>query len=98
MEKGTIFVYNPTGYKRGEELVGAPRLASLKEKRIAVIWNGKLGGDIFLDRISEGLIGRYGVAGIERINDRGDTAKVLDQDVVERLVAITDASVLGIGD
>ena len=98
MEKGTIFVFNPTGCKTGKEIVGAPRLASLKGKRVAVIWNGKLGGDIFLDRIAEGLIGRYGVAGIERINDRGDTAKILDQVVLERLVTTTDAAVLGTGD
>ena len=98
MEKRTILVFNPTGTKRGKEKLGAPRLTYLQGKRIAVIWNGKLGGDVFLDRVSERLKEGFGVTIVERINDRGDTNKVIEQVVVNRLVATCDAVVIGTGD
>ena len=93
-----ILVFNPTGTKKGKEKIGAPRLPLLNGKRIGVIWNGKLGGDIFLDRISELLKERCNVTIVERINDRGDTNKVIEQAVVNRLVATYDAVVIGTGD
>ncbi len=98
MERGKIIVFNPTGIKRGKEKLGAARLSTLNGKQIAVIWNGKLGGDVFLDRVSEVLTSHYGAAGIVRINDRGDTSKVIDQVVVNQLVATCDAAVIGTGD
>lgn len=98
MENKRIWVFNPTGCKAGGDIPAAPRLGRLEGKRIAVIWNGKLGGDIFLDRISEGLRERFGVDAVERINDRGDTDKILEPAVVERLAATVDAAVIGTGD
>jgi hypothetical protein len=98
MENGKILVFNPTGTRKGKEKIGAPRLSALSGKRIAVIWNGKLGGDIFLDRISELLKERCSVTIVERVNDRGDTNRVIEQAVVNRLIATCDAVVIGTGD
>ena len=99
MGDGKIIVFDPTGMKKRKLSVAASRLSSLQGKRLAVIWNGKLGGDIFLDRVSEVLTERFGVASIVRIDDRGDQAATgVDQTVVNRLVATCDAAVLGTGD
>lgn len=98
MGNGKILVFNPTGTKKGKERIGAPRLPALNGKRVGVIWNGKLGGDIFLERISELLKERYSVTIVERVNDRGDTNKVIEQAVVNRLTATCDAVVIGTGD
>jgi hypothetical protein len=95
---GSILVFVPTGTKKAKEKIGAPRLLSLAGKRIGIIWNGKLGGDVFLDRVSEVLGERCDARIGERINDRGDTNKVIDQSVVNRLVATCDAVVIGTGD
>jgi hypothetical protein len=96
---GSIMVYNPTGVKKGNGAVTpAPRLTTLQGKRLAVIWNGKLGGDVFLKRVSEILADRYGVSGIEWINDRGDTKKVINLSVVEYIAATCDGAVIGTGD
>jgi hypothetical protein len=96
---GKIMVFNPTGVKKSNVTVApARRLTTLRGKRLAVIWNGKLGGDILLKRISEVLIDGYGVSGIEWISDRGDTKKVLEQAVVDRIIATCDGAVLGTGD
>jgi hypothetical protein len=98
MGNGNILVFNPTGTKSGKEKVGAPRLSGIDGKRIGVIWNGKLGGDVFLSRVSEVLAERFGVKVVERVDDRGDTNRVIDQAVVNRLVATCDAAVIGTGD
>jgi hypothetical protein len=96
---GKIMVFNPTGGKKSNVTVApARRLTTLRGKRLAVIWNGKLGGDILLKRVSEVLIDSYGVSGIEWISDRGDTKKVLEQAVVDRIIATCDGAVLGTGD
>lgn len=94
-----IVVFDPTWRKRGKEAIGARRLSALQGKRIAVIWNGKLGGDVFLNRVSEVLTEQFGVAGIERIDDRGDQGSAgVDQVVINRLAATCGAAVLGTGD
>ena len=96
---GTIRVYNPTGVKKGKGTVTpAPRLTTLQGKRLAVIWNGKLGGDIFLKRVSEVLTDRYGASGIEWISDRGDTNRVIDPAIVDHIVTTCDGAVIGTGD
>lgn len=92
-------VFDPTGVKRKKSNISpAPRLATLQGKRLAVIWNGKLGGDVFLKRVAEVLTDNYGVSGIEWVNDRGDTNKVIEQDVVDRIVTTCDGAVIGTGD
>jgi len=99
MGDGKIVVFDPTGMKKKKLSVGANRLSGLQGKRLAVVWNGKLGGDIFLDRISEVLTERFGVASVVRIDDRGDQAATgVDQAVIDRLAATCDAVVLGTGD
>jgi hypothetical protein len=96
---GKIMVFNPTGGKKSNVTVApARRLTTLRGKRLAVIWNGKLGGDILLKRVSEVLIDSYGVSGIEWVSDRGDTNRVLEQAVVDHIIATCDGAVLGTGD
>ena len=94
-----ILVFDPTGRKRGKSKISpARRLTTLQGQRLAVIWNGKLGGDIFLKRVSEVLTDRYGVSGIEWVSDKGYTNRVIEQEVINRIVATCDGAVLGTGD
>jgi hypothetical protein len=94
-----IVVFDPTGRKKAKEKVGAARLSTLQGERIAVIWNGKLGGDVFLNRVSELLIEQFGATGVERIDDRGDLGNAgVSQVVVDRLAATCGAAVIGTGD
>jgi hypothetical protein len=96
---GKIMVFDPTGRKRGKITVApARRLKTLQGKRLAVIWNQKLGGDIFLKRVSEVLTDRYGVSGIEWISDKGYTNRVIEQAAVDHIVRTCDVAVLGTGD
>ena len=99
MGKGKIIVFDPTGMKKRKLSVGANRLSGLQGKHLAVIWNGKLGGDIFLDRVSELLTERFSVASVVRIDDRGDQAATgVNLAVIDRLAATCDAIILGTGD
>jgi hypothetical protein len=94
-----IMVFDPTGRKRGKiKISPARRLETLRGKRLAVIWNEKLGGDVFLKRVSEVLTDRYGVSGIEWVSDKGYTNRVIEPEVIDRIVAICDGAVLGTGD
>ena len=96
---GKIMVFDPTGRKRSKsKLAPARRLTTLQGKRLAVIWNGKLGGDVFLKRVSDVLIDRYGVSGIEWVSDKGYTNRVIEQAVVDHIVQTCDGAVLGTGD
>ena len=96
---GKIMVFDPTGRRKGKSTVApARRLTTLQGKRLAVIWNRKLGGDIFLKRVSDVLTERYGVSGIEWVSDKGYTNRVIEQAVVDHIVATCDGAVLGTGD
>ena len=70
----------------------------LTGKRLAVVWNRKLGGDILLNRFSELLTERLGLAGVESVDERSDSGRNLDENVINRLVSMCDAAIVGIGD
>ena len=96
---GKIMVFDPTGRKKSKTKVApARRLTTLQGKRLAVIWNRKLGGDIFLKRVSDLLTEIYGVSGIEWVSDKGYTNRVIEQAVVDHIVTTCDGAVLGTGD
>lgn len=97
--KKTIFVFDPTAKKKISKKVGSRRLTTITGKHIGVIWNGKLGGDILLNRVAELLADQCGASEVERVDDRADKMGVcVDGAVIDRLVKECDAVVLGTGD
>ena len=56
-------VRNPVALAKLGNTVLAPRLSSLNNKRIALWWNGKAGGDIAVNRIGQLLENKF--AGIK---------------------------------
>jgi hypothetical protein len=94
----TMIVLDPTSTKKRKAAEMARRPSDLTGKRLAVIWNGKLGGDILLDRLVERLNERFKLARVERITHRSDTATNLDEAVLKRLAETCDAAIVGTGD
>jgi len=93
----TIVVFDPTARKKGKQALTAKRPSSLEGKRLAVVWNGKLGGDILLNRFAELLTERFGLR-VERVDARADSFSGLDEAVLNHLVGTCDAAIIGAGD
>jgi len=72
------------------------RLASLAEKKIALLDISKPGGSIFLDRLEEILRTRYGAAEIIRAR-KPTFAKIAPPQVIEQLRG-ADAVIEGLAD
>lgn len=98
MADGTVVVFDPTAKKKRKETTAAKRPTALAGKRLVMIWNKKLGGDVLLDRFSELLTERFKPVAIERIDYHIETEGNLDEVIVDRLVATCDAAVIGTGD
>lgn len=98
MADRTIVVFDPTAKKKRREAATVKRPSTLPGKRLAVVWNKKPGGDILLDRFSELLAERFKPVEIERIDHQAETAGMLDEVIVNRLVETCDAAVIGTGD
>jgi hypothetical protein len=98
MAQGTIRVFDPTPLKTEAERDRAAERVSLAGRRLAVVWNGKLGGDILLGRLSELLAGRVGLAGVETVGHKADTFVDLSPAEVARLAATCDAALVGTAD
>ena len=94
----TLIVFDPTPRKTRKGAGAADRAPDLEGKRLAVIWNGKIGGDVLLDRFSELLTDRLGLAGVERVDDRADAGTNLNEVVINRLVSTCDAAIIGTAD
>ena len=58
---------NPLAEHPAVERTPAPRLDGLEGKTLALLDIGKPGGSVFLDRMEELLVGRYGVARALRV-------------------------------
>ena len=56
MKEGNVLrVYKPVAQKATLRVLPAERPASLNNKKIALAWNGKPGGDVALERVAEGI-------------------------------------------
>jgi hypothetical protein len=54
--------------ENAEKASPAAREPSLTGKRVGLLWNGKRGGEVALDRIGQLLLERSGVASVKRYN------------------------------
>lgn len=50
---------NPAGVIKQAQIEPAPRITTLEDKTVALRWNSKNNGDVFLDRVAELLNEKY---------------------------------------
>jgi len=85
-------VVNPAGVIKVTPIKMAPRIGSLEGKTIALKWNSKPNGNIFLDRVAELLKEKYPTAKIVKIYELEPTtvpqsANQADSDRKAKLIA-----------
>ena len=95
MSQNTITVVNPASEDVTEPVALAPRIASLRGARVALIDNSKHNADRFLDTLATLLVRDHGVATIERY--RKVSASVpTPPETLRRLLEGSDAAVHGV--
>ena len=73
MANKKIKVLDPTSKAESKELQVQRRPIDLEGKVLGIVWNRKLGGDVFLDRLAQLLMERFQIFEfIENRNDNGD--------------------------
>ncbi len=98
MDAQKIVVLNPSSKLRDQEVNILNLPASLKGKILGILWNGKLGGDILLNRIGERLKERFNLSEILKIDERSDFQSGLSEEIINELVGKCGLILIGIGD
>ncbi len=90
-------VLNPTaGPARGTSGV-APRLATLDDKTIGVIWNGRAYGDRILSEVLDRLKQRYRVREV-LFREKPFLGNIAPEPLLAEIAARADAAITGVGD
>ena len=93
-----MILVNPMREAAPETATPAPRLRTLKGKRLALLDISKPGGSIFLDRLAALLVAREGVAEVHRFQ-KPTFAKPAPATVIEALLAAhPDAAIEALAD
>lgn len=92
-----MIVLDPRLQSGAKRVSPAPRLESLTDKRLGILWNNRLGGDKLLAHVGEVLKQKYGLRDVyfTRKTFIGNAAPA---DILQDLVAKVDAVVVGVGD
>lgn len=93
----TMRIVNPAGEDVRRPLELAPRLLSLKGKRIAIVDNTKHMAHVFLSELERLLQEKYEVSGFEYYR-KPHASVPIPPDVLQRLVTSCDALVHGVAD
>ena len=97
MEERTTVILDPVSVPKTKRLTLTPRPQSLAGLRIAVVDNTKPNFNIFMDRIEDLLLTRYGVGSVSRYVKPGRTVGVAAS-VVAEIKAKCDFAITGLGD
>ena len=97
MEEKTTVILDPVSIPTTKKLALTPRPQSIGGLRIAVVDNTKPNFNIFMDRIEELLLSRYGVGSVSRYVKPGRTVGVA-ANVVAEIKAKCDFAITGLGD
>ena len=97
MSQDTITIVNPAAEDVTERLSPAPRIASLRGARVALIDNSKHNADRFLDTLAALLVRDHGVAKIERYR-KASASVPTPPETLSRLLEGSDAAVHGVAD
>ena len=93
-----ILVFDPTSKKKAKGLNMAKRPVTLEGKVIGVVWNGKPGGDVLLNRFAELLKDRFRLTQILRLDHRADTFSNIPEDRMKELIEKCASVIVGVGD
>jgi hypothetical protein len=97
MTERTLTIVTPVAEDVTARRAPAPRLASLRGARVALIDNSKHNADRFLDALAELLVRDHGVAAIERYRKASPSVPT-PPEVLTRLLEASDAVVHGVAD
>jgi len=90
-------IINPAGEELRPKLALAPRLTSLKGKRVAIVDNTKHMAASFLRELERLLQANYGVSEFEHYR-KPHASVPIPSDVMQRLVTTCDALIHGVAD
>jgi hypothetical protein len=97
MSERTVTIVNPAAEDVADRVKLAPRVATLRGARLALIDNSKHNADHFLDTLAAILVRDHGVAGVERYRKASPSVPT-PPEVLRRLLEGSDAAVHGVAD
>lgn len=93
-----IVLLDPTSKGKPQEVRRTKYPTNLEGKVLGIIWNGKLGGDILLDRFGELLMERFHLSQILKLDERADTHSGLAETAINELSEKCHCIIIGVGD
>lgn len=98
MTEKRIIVLDPTSKVAEKELEIPSPLKNLEGKIMGVVWNGKLGADILLDRFAERLKERFRLDQIIKLQHRADSFSDIPENTLNEYVEKCAFVLVGVGD
>ena len=92
-----LIVLDPRQKPSAAMVVPAKRLTTLRNKRLGLLWNNRLGGDRLLKYVAELLDQKYHLAGIY-FTKKTFIGNAAPPEIIDDLVSRVDAVVVGLGD
>ena len=93
----TITFLDPRQGASSGAFVPAVRLESLTNKRLGLLWNNKVGGDVLLKHVADILNKKYNLADIY-FTKKMFIGNAAPPEVVDDLASRVDAVIVGVGD
>ena len=98
MVDSKIVVLDPTSKGKLKESVTARRPINLEGKVMGLIWNGKPGGDVLLERLGGLLTERFHLSQILKLYAKADVSSNLAEIEIDEFAEKCDFVLLGVGD
>lgn len=98
MANKKIKVLDPTSKAESKELWVQRRPIDLEGKVLGIVWNRKLGGDVFLDRLGQLLMERFHFSEIVNVAQKADSPTGLSADLIRDVSEKCGAVIIGVGD
>lgn len=92
-----MIVLDPRLTPGARRVTPAPRLESLTDKRLGILWNNRLGGDKLLQHVADVLRQKYGLRDVY-FTKKTYIGNAAPAEILDDLVDKVDAVVVGVGD
>ena len=92
-----LVVLDPRQAPSASMVIPAKRLTTLRNKRLGLLWNNRLGGDHILKNVADLLNRKYQLAEIY-FTKKTFIGNAAPPEVIDDLVSRVDAVVVGLGD
>jgi hypothetical protein len=93
----SMTVLDPRLKPGGRGVTPAPRLETLTDKRLGILWNNRLGGDKLLKHVGEILRQKHKLAEVY-FTKKTFIGNAAPAEIIDDLVQRCDAVVVGVGD